>query len=162
MNDRLSPNVMLEATSLTRAGRLAEATTLLQRMLRGEPAPDMSFSTSGEITPAGRTPPIIDAKTETISETDGPLLGAATTAKSSRLGVLRALLGRVSCRSGLGFRGLRQPVISTPDIVPAGGKFIAATYSNCAGTRTYKLYIPSRYEGHPLPLIVMLHGCAVA
>ena len=43
--------------------------------------------------------------------------------------------------------------------MPAGGKFIAATYSNCAGTRTYKLYIPSRYEGHPLPLIVMLHGC---
>ena len=159
MNDRLNPNVMLEATSLTRAGRLAEATTLLQRMLRGEPAPDMSFSTAGEITPAGRTPPIIDAEIETISEMDRPLLGAATTAKFSRLGVPRALLDRVSCRSGLGFRDLRQPVISTPDIVPAGGKFIAATYSNCAGTRTYKLYIPSRYEGHPLPLIVMLHGC---
>ena len=39
MNDVLNPNTMLEATRLTRAGRLAEATTLLQRMLRGETAP---------------------------------------------------------------------------------------------------------------------------
>ena len=85
VNDMLNPNMMLEATSLTRAGRLAEATTLLQRMLRGETAPDMSFSTFGEITPAGRPPPIIDAKTETIGETDRPLFRAATTAKSSRL-----------------------------------------------------------------------------
>ena len=161
MNDRLNPNVMLEATSLTRAGRLAEATTLLQRMLRGETGPDVSFSTSGEITPAGRTLPIIDAKTETNSETDCPPFGGARTAKSSRFGVLRALLDRVSRRSRLGFQGLRQPspVISTPDIVPAGGKFIAASYSNSAGTRAYKLYIPSRYQGQALPLVVMLHGC---
>ena len=39
MNDMLNPNIMLEATRLTRAGRLAEATALLQRMLRGETAP---------------------------------------------------------------------------------------------------------------------------
>ena len=44
MNDVLNPNTMLEATRLTRAGRLAEATTLLQRMLRGETAPDTSAS----------------------------------------------------------------------------------------------------------------------
>ena len=53
MNDRLNPNMMLEATRLTRAGRLTEATALLQRMLRGETAPDMSFSTAGEVTLAG-------------------------------------------------------------------------------------------------------------
>jgi len=57
-------------------------------------------------------------------------------------------------------RGLKQPgPVSTPDIVPAGGKFVEATYSNPAGTRAYKLYIPSRYQGQALPLIVMLHGC---
>jgi hypothetical protein len=38
MNDRLQRD-MLEATSLTRAGRLTEATSLLQRLLRGERAP---------------------------------------------------------------------------------------------------------------------------
>src|SRR5205807_3160324 len=56
--------------------------------------------------------------------------------------------------------GLVQPApVSTPDIVPDGGKFIEATYSNPAGTRAYKLYIPSGYHGQALPLVVMLHGC---
>ena len=32
-------------------------------------------------------------------------------------------------------------------------------YANAAGSRPYKLYVPSCYEGQPLPLIVMLHGC---
>jgi hypothetical protein len=39
MNDMRSPNKMVEATRLTRAGRLTEATALLQRMLRAEPPP---------------------------------------------------------------------------------------------------------------------------
>ncbi len=39
------------------------------------------------------------------------------------------------------------------------GQFIAGTYSNQAGSRTYKLYIPSNYAGQALPLVVMLHGC---
>src|SRR6266487_509827 len=45
------------------------------------------------------------------------------------------------------------------DIVPEGGQFTEATYSNPAGTRAYKLYMPSCYHGQALPLVVMLHGC---
>ena len=41
----------------------------------------------------------------------------------------------------------------------AGGRFIEGSYTNQAGTRTYKLYIPSRYSGQALPVVVMLHGC---
>jgi hypothetical protein len=54
---------------------------------------------------------------------------------------------------------LTAPSLSTPDVVPEGGQFIEATYSNPAGTRAYKLYIPSGYHGQALPLVVMLHGC---
>jgi poly(hydroxyalkanoate) depolymerase family esterase len=39
------------------------------------------------------------------------------------------------------------------------GAFISRTYANAAGSRAYKLYVPSSYAGQPVPLIVMLHGC---
>ena len=53
---------------------------------------------------------------------------------------------------------MQRTQVSTADIVPEGGKFIEAVYTNAAGSRAYKLYIPSRYQGQALPLIVMLHG----
>jgi poly(hydroxyalkanoate) depolymerase family esterase len=39
------------------------------------------------------------------------------------------------------------------------GRFVSRSYSNAAGTRTYKLYIPDCSTVKPMPLIVMLHGC---
>src|SRR6266446_125207 len=174
MNDMLSPNKMIEATRLTRAGRLTEATALLQRMLRAERPPDMTIGTAGDIVPTGREPPIIDA-TAKSEETDRPpssrvrinsrpagrpFASAATTAQPHMFRSLSALLRGGRLGSGLGLHGLVQPApVSTPDIVPDGGKFIEATYSNPAGTRAYKLYIPSGYHGQALPLVVMLHGC---
>ena len=71
MNDILQRNGMLEVTRLTRAGRLTQATALLQRMLRGGSAPDTPFGTAGDLTPTPPTgPPLIDAIAETIEETD--------------------------------------------------------------------------------------------
>ena len=54
---------------------------------------------------------------------------------------------------------MKRAPLSTPDIVPEGARFIEGTYSNPAGSRAYRLFIPSRYQGQPLPLVVMLHGC---
>ena len=177
MNDMLNLNKMVEATRLTRAGRLGEATELLQRMLRGETAPDMTPGTSGEFAhaPAGREPPIIDANVSTIDEMDFPspsrfgfnsgtadmTFPSTATALPPTVSSLGALVDRVKrLGSGLGLHRLVEPApVSTPDVVPEGGKFIEATYGNAAGSRAYKLYIPSGYHGQALPLVVMLHGC---
>ncbi len=171
MNDMLGPNKMVEATRLTRAGRLIEATALLQRMLRAEPAPGMTTGTD-DIVPAGRQAPIIDAAAKS-EETDRPpsSLGNSRTAcrpfqarQQPRSRTCSA--GSALCSawrrpgSGLGSHGLVQPApVRTSDIVPEGGRFIEAKYSNSAGTRAYKLYIPSGYRGQACPLVVMLHGC---
>src|SRR6266849_4021718 len=172
MNDMLDPHKIAEATRLTRAGRLAEAVALLQRMLRAEAPLDMTFGTAVDIVPTGPEPPIIDAtaKSEEMDRPPSscfgidsrpasrPFASAATAAQRHMFPRLSTLVGRLG--SGLGLHGLLQPTpVSTPDIVPEGGQFIEATYSNPAGTRAYKLYTPSGYHGQALPLIVMLHGC---
>jgi poly(hydroxyalkanoate) depolymerase family esterase len=152
----LKQDIVREATRLTRAGQLVEATVLLQRMLLGESAPDATLRT-GRIALTGREPPIIDAKANIIEETNSPHLVRTTSAQPR---IPRASLDRTKERSGLGLRGVtKRAPLSTRDLVPEGARFIEGTYSNPAGSRAYRLFIPSRYQGQPLPLIVMLHGC---
>jgi hypothetical protein len=153
----LKLDIVREATRLTRAGQLGEATALLQRMLRGESAQDGTLRGTRRIALTGQQPPIIDAKANTIEETDSPHLAPAISAQPR---MLPALLHRTKERSRLGLRGVtKRAPLSAPDIVPEGARFIEGTYSNPAGSRAYKLFIPSRYQGQPLPLVVMLHGC---
>ena len=61
--------------------------------------------------------------------------------------------------SGPGSHGRTTPSIPAAELVPPGDRFIAGSYSNGAGTRAFKLYLSSGYDGRALPLIVMLHGC---
>ncbi len=88
------------------------------------------------------------------------LTGAGRLAKATAL-LQRTLQGsnepaptkRPAGRGGVS--GLHERRPSTPD----GAHFLALTFTNQAGTRPYKLYVPSGYRGQPVPLIVMLHGC---
>lgn len=52
-----------------------------------------------------------------------------------------------------------HPAADTTVDAHTPGTFSTHTFTNSAGQRQYKLYIPSSYAGEPLPLIVMLHGC---
>jgi poly(hydroxyalkanoate) depolymerase family esterase len=152
----LRQDMVGEATRLTRAGRLVEATALLQRMLRDESAPDPE-SRIGDPALIGQEPSIIDAKANAIEESDSPDLARPPSAEPR---MLREFLDRTRQRPGFNLRAVieRKP-LSPSDIVPDGTRFIEGTYSNPAGSRAYKLFIPSHYQDQSLPLIVMLHGC---
>ena len=156
MKAMLNQDIIREATRLTRAGQLVEATALLQRMLRGERAADAPSRTGGRIALAG--PLIIDAKANPVEETDSRPQSEPATPAQPRMP--RTLLDRKEGRSGIGLRGvMKRAPLSTPDIVPEGARFVEGRYSSSAGSRAYRLFIPSRYQERPLPLVVMLHGC---
>jgi poly(hydroxyalkanoate) depolymerase family esterase len=177
MNDALHSD-MLEATRLTRAGRLAEATALLQRVLRSGTIQETAPGPSGEAerTPAER---IIDLTPEAIELSDPralppPAGQASRTGTGDRLAgkihgmgkphlpeALRGFLDRakrIRPEPGTGEPGRRSPAPAS-DVVPDGGRFLTASCGNQAGSRVYKLYVPSSYRGQVVPLVVMLHGC---
>ena len=176
MSDRTHAS-MLEATRLTRAGRLSEAMAFLRRALGSEPGADTAPDHQGE-TPNGsvRRARTIDGMAETIAVTPHSPdprpgqkieIGLGDHPDASREGLsqghlpeaLRSFLDRVN-RKGLGpgLDGLAKPA-PVPVHVPDGAKFVEGSYGNHAGSRSYKLYVPSGDRGQALPLVVMLHGC---
>src|SRR5664280_2040733 len=152
----LNRETIHEATRLTHAGKLAEATALLQRMRRGVCLPDATSRTAGRVPLSDREPLTIDAKVNDVEEADSTHLARAPFGLPRRL---QPLFDRAKDGSWLGMRGVKRTPPSTPDIVPDGAKYIEGAYSNPAGSRAYKLFVPSGYQGQPLPLVVMLHGC---
>jgi poly(hydroxyalkanoate) depolymerase family esterase len=165
----LNPDIVREATRLTRAGRLAEATALLQRMLQGDAEPRAAAAGTARNTFAKLQPPTIDGEATVIAEREYQPAPASTDAASKHASsaqarstqarkrpVPRAGIGEIT---GLGLRGPRRRAPSMREIAPEGTAFVEGHFSNAAGHRAYKLFRPSRYHGQPLPLIVMLHGC---
>ncbi len=151
MNDRLHAG-MREANRLTRAGRLLDATALLQRVLQRGRGPGPAASNAG-------VPPTIDLSPEAVEVSSAAHRRPQRTVRAPLPDALRRFLDRVTAA---GFEpgpgGLAEP---SPADVPESerGQFLAKSFSNHAGSRAYKLYVPSQYRGQPLPLIVMLHGC---
>ncbi len=172
------PNSMLEATRLTREGKLTEASALLQALLRGEMPDDSAAATPRDtVSPAaGRLPRILDVDPET-GEVSGPAPRATATGRwpTGGLGTatmpqmpeaLRGFLDQLNqggpAQGGLaqGLGGLAQGTMSrAAEPLPQGAQFVAGTFSSTAGSRSYRLYVPSTHRGEAMPLVVMLHGC---
>ena len=132
---------MAAATRLTQAGKLGEATALLQKILRGDSSPSEPEPVAWQRLIEA---PLIDASAVKTSKMD-----------------LRGFFDRTA--------PLAEPISprvrkSRAETAPAGighapGQFIPGSFSNNAGSRAYKLYIPAVRDGGARPLIVMLHGC---
>jgi poly(hydroxyalkanoate) depolymerase family esterase len=139
---------MREASQLLQTSGPAAATAAIQRALQGSSISNTS----------GKTPSPQAEMLDTINPAVPP---PADTAPETTAGILKR------------FRPPRwknwittsdQQTVEDVDIDASvenkeSGKFLSGSCSNRAGTRAYKLYVPSGYRGQALPLIVMLHGC---
>jgi poly(hydroxyalkanoate) depolymerase family esterase len=163
---------MMEATRLTRAGRLAEAMAVLRGAFPGaspSPAPS-NFAGDVPTSPERRSPPMLDMVPPS-SDTGGAWTAPqshkahvagrpADASRPPRSQALRGILGRLGqLGSARDLAGLAAPAGRAPAPLPAGARFEHRSYANAAGSRAYKLYVPSGYRGQALPLVVMLHGC---
>ena len=135
------PAGLFAATQLTRAGRLLEATALIQRILRNASDPAEGADRHASKHDGGASNDIIDVEYSEVAEPAerGP----------------KSLPGEWYRRDPVAEEP--RPQARTVDTHP--GKFVAGSYANQAGTRPYKLFVPTRYAEQRLPLIVMLHGC---
>ena len=145
---------MAEAMRLTREGRLAEATAVIQRTLGGT----LVAPTGGSGGVGG--PP--ETTSDAVNEGLGP--AASRRPGSAEHGLRRAPKPprgfRSEARVSGGLPGTMPGArIVTPAEVSAGGWFVERSYTGRDGSRAYKLYIPSGYVGQEVPLVVMLHGC---
>jgi len=151
---------MAAATRLTREGRLAEATALIQRSLGIPPGTDVPTTASPTATQV-QDPPRHQRAGEGAAALLDRLKRGAGVRSLRVLGPARQI-NPIQARIPDLLRRLTPTAPGPPDQATAaarpGGQFLQRSYTNAAGTRTYRLYIPTGYRGQQVPLIVMLHG----
>src|SRR5829696_1172596 len=169
---------MMEATRLTREGRLEEAMAVLRGALPGSAAAASAFDVEGAAPQTAKPKPALLDMIPPLPGTGGawtppptsgvqPASGFGATDHSQMPEALRGFLDKMAqagpsggLKGLTGLNGLVGPAVSRPAApLPDGARFEERTYVNEAGSRSYKLYIPSGYTGQALPLVVMLHGC---
>ncbi len=155
---------MRNAARLTQSPHVVEATRAIQRALAGRnPAhpPDQQ--------PAGSLRLIEPEADARPAQSEQPVAGNASAgwrelvptrglAPAARpLGEVLTLLRQANRPALAPSTKPRKSPIAPP--VPPGAAFLTKTFSCAAGSRDYKVYIPSHVNGRKRPLLVMLHGC---
>jgi poly(hydroxyalkanoate) depolymerase family esterase len=196
---------MTEATRLTREGRLAEATALIQQTLGSPAAPRRTPDAPSAADETGRTPgdapdtppalpsgqrsklrraipgwltrrrPLPSQDDDTLVRPTQPATPAENQPASPAVkrptspaenqpaspAVNQPASPAVKRPASPAVKRPGSPAVKrpvTPPVKRSAGQFEAFSYANAAGTRNYRLYVPSGHDDGPLPLVVMLHG----
>ncbi|MDP9498183.1 MAG: PHB depolymerase family esterase [Actinomycetota bacterium] len=148
MSDHMT--TMTEALRLTREGRLAEATALLNGTASA-PAPLTTPPARGAGA-AGRA---------ALPAGTAPSTAPPTAPSSPRVAGLPqfgGLLARLQSSAGPAFGAARAAGARRVPDAAAPGRVDRRRHTSAAGSRDYDLYVPTGYDGTPVPLVVMLHG----
>ena len=161
----LSQTDMAEATRLTVEGRLDEAVALLRGAIRTTAPPATSSEAEPKRPPAPppRAPEIVDLVPPSAATGDcwtfPPRAQTESGSKENQSSRTDNDVGHQADKE-LPRTYPRTPRAGTRAIVlPEGARFERRAFTNDAGTRQYKLYIPSSFTGETAPLVMMLHGC---
>ena len=144
---------MREVTRLTKAGKLAEAMALLRGGIGAGIKQDDADNGTGHTGPGSVIDMVAPLRAGEAWSTPNDLYNRnSNTAEASRAfsgGSIRAKIREKDARHDR--RAPAEPFDN--------GRFVERSFSNQAGSRTYKVFVPSGYCGQKLPLVVMLHGC---
>lgn len=149
MNDFMLTG-MREAMSLLQKDGPIAATAKIQQTLQGLMPTGAWFGDTEAPGTAGNTDQAPTARTEPAA-----MLGDFVPDLLARLGLEAPFIGTSTAP--------HTETAADEPLHPAG-KFLSGTFTNPAGSRTYKLYVPSAFLGpgqeqaQALPLLVMLHG----
>jgi poly(hydroxyalkanoate) depolymerase family esterase len=183
LNHKLFENMRIATRSLLGQGPVA-ATAAIQKVLQGQargpgsgPGPGAGggfMSRIGCTFAAARPAPQASKAAPPPPQQQPSAAPPAATEFLSRL--MPDLMATLERAGDAGRAGFKMPNFEMPafDLGAMGGgmgsasapadalpgKFIDGSHTNPAGTRSYKLYVPSTYTGaQAVPLVVMLHGC---
>src|SRR5919199_4203225 len=156
MSDQMQGG-MAEAMRLMQEGELTEATAVIQRTLGGSSLGSRFAPVASSDAPTGADEPT-DVENSVVDEAPHPRTASRAAAgrgpaAAPRPAASPLLFGSVPLTMPGGFPGLPGTSPRSPEgeidpaVVPTGGRFVERSYTNQAGTRSYKLYVPSGYIG---------------
>jgi len=173
MKSRFS-TFLRQATQLTRAQNVKEATRLIQRALSGRDhtlSPDEQrdeqppksarwIEPKAHAAEEGFEQPRQDAGTARAISPDALAKPRSAARMKKPLGEVLKRLRQADLPS---FDPASAPFVKsrkTPRVpVPDGAAYLTKTFTCEAGSRDYTIYVPSRRGRRKRPLIIMLHGC---